>query len=274
MNRNQLSNFNAAFARQTTLIPQRDTTNYGNMIHNNVHNNILSEIVTEYTIHIDGNDRDTDKYPNPYSFSVSLGGPAPRYEGSTLISGVANPRIDAHFKNVKYIKLKYILLPRNIKYDINNVGDDQQYSVSTENPTILANYRYLLLKVKEITNDKLYSTNDTIKNECFILYRDSNYDDALNDLWFATQPVKIYYDNGLKSLSRLTIQILTPAGNELRLFTSNNGNNINIPYAEINEDADNSNFYTNFNSTGQMNVNMEFEIGVCENQINTEKNYR
>ena len=55
-------------------------------------------------------------------------------------------------------------------------------------------------------------------NDCFVIYRDSNYNDAILDLWFATQPVKIFYDNGLKSLTKLTIEILTPDGDELRVL--------------------------------------------------------
>lgn len=285
------SNFNSAFAPNPNFIPQRDTKNYGNLIHNNVNNNLLSEMVSEYTIHIDGKDRNTTSYPNPFSFSVSLGGPAPRYERvidpstnaivQNQIAGVSNPRIDMNFKNVKYVKLKYILLPRNIKYDVSLDGSgNKTYTNATTKPTILSNYRYLLLKVKEIANDKLYSTNDTLKNDCFIIYRDSNYSEASNDLWFATQPVKIYYDNGLKNLSKLTIQILTPSGEELKLlsFDDDSDTLANIPYTEINEDnsakTPSSDFYTEFNSNGEVNVNMEFEIGVYENQINSEKSYR
>jgi len=285
------SNFNSAFVPNSNFIPQRDTKNYGNLIHNNINTNLLSEIVTEYTLHIDGKDRNTTSYPNPFSFSVSLGGPAPRYEKvldtttneivQNQISGVPNPRIDKNFKNVKYIKLKYILLPRNIRYKLTTTDGNKTYTLDTIKPTILSNYRYLLLKIKEIANDKLYSTNDTLKNDCFIIYRDSKYDDASNDLWFATQPVKIYYDNDLKSLNKLTIQILTPSGEELKLlsYVDASGNTTSsIPYSEINEDKTNatpsSNFYTNFNSDGEVNINIEFEIGVCENQINTEKSYR
>ena len=267
------SNFNSAFMPNQHMIPQRDTKNYNNLIHNNVNNNVLSEIITEYTLHIDGKDRDTGVYPNPFSFSVSLGGVAPRIENGVQISGVPAPRIDMNFKNVKYIKLKYILLPRNINYDVeDDASGNKTYSIATSKPEILSHYRYLLLKIKEISNDKLYSTNDILKNECFVLYRDSRYPEAINDLWFATQPVKIYYDNGLKNLSKITFEILTPSGDQLRLL---NGTNL-ISYDEINTDmsleSPSSNFYTDFNDPSQ--VNLELELGVCENQISTEKNYR
>jgi hypothetical protein len=166
------------------------------------------------------------------------------------------------------------MLPRNINYDrVVDGSGNKTYTVATSKPTILANYRYLLLRIKEISNDKLYSTNDTIKNDCFVIYRDSNYNDAMLDLWFATQPVKIFYDSGLKNLSRLTIEILRPDGEELRVLY--NGN-VNLSYTELNNDQSDLDPSSDFNSNFYESVqtNMEFELGICENQLNTQKNYR
>jgi len=275
MMKSSQSNFDRAFTPNKNLIPQRDTTNYGNIIHNNVNNNVLSEIVTEYTVHIDSKDRDVAVYPNPYNFITFLGGPATRVVRGETISGLPDPRIDVNFKNVKYIKLKYIMLPRNINYFVSEDSDgNKTYTVSMNNATILSTYRYLLLRIKDISNDKFFSTSNVVKNECFVIYRDSNYSDAINDLWFATQPIKIYYDNGLKNLSRLSIEILTPDGDQLKLYSGSYATP--IPYDEINEDNSesdpSSDFYTLFNKAVQ--TSMEFEIGVCENQINSQKNYR
>lgn len=282
MNRSQ-SNFNQAFMPNQNLIPQRDVKNYGNLIQNNVNDNILSEIISEYTVHVDSKDRDITIYPNPYSFVVSLGGFSSNKtkdaNGNPItVTGVPNPRIDMNFRNVKYIKLKYLMLPRYLVYNRAEIVDGSGYEYTIPNngsTTILSNYRYLLLKIKEIKNDKLYSTDDS-KNDCFIIYRDSNYSDAVSDLWFATQPVKIFYDVGLKNLSKLTIQILTPNGDELRLQYSGD-NSGNIQYDEVNgiindETTPSSDFYSNFGENIQ--TSMEFELGVCENQLNNQKNYR
>jgi hypothetical protein len=270
MSSNQ-SNFNNAFIPNPNFIPQRETKNTGHMLHNNMNENVVSEIVSEYTVHIDSIDRDTTIFPNPYKFIVSLGGPSAQ---NNSLAGVPNPRIDINFKNVKYVKLKYLMLPRNINYDRSvDASGNKTYAVATATPTILANYRYLLLRIKEISNDKLYSTNDVIKNDCFVIYRDSNYNDAILDLWFATQPVKIFYDNGLKSLTKLTIEILTPDGDELRVLY--NGTT-KLSFTELNNDQStdtpSSNFHKKFYESVQ--TNMEFELGVCENQLNTQKNYR
>jgi hypothetical protein len=275
MNSNQ-SNFNQSYLPIQNIIPQRDIKNHNNVFHNNINDPIVSEIVTEYTLHIDSADRNTSVYPNPYKFSVSLGGAGQQTIKTNTYSGVPNPRIDIEFKNIKYVKIKYLTLPRHIVYNItdlsNNIFDTDMGTTGFKS-TILGNYRYLILRIKELGDDKLYSTNDNIRNNCFILYRDSNYYDALNDLWIATQPVKIYYDNQLKNnLSKLTFEILTPDFQEFRLKYIDNTSLSNIDYNYINNPGANSNFYSTYTPLIQMS--MEIEFGVCENQINTQKSYR
>lgn len=339
------TNFNNAFKNQATLIPPRDTKNYGNTIINNIGENIVNEIITEYTLHIDSCDRDINLYPNPYQFTVSIGG-----AGSSTItqtntnsinninnkngfmftsvsySGAPGPRIDTQFRNVKYIKLKYITLPRIITYsytsDLN--GNNRVYSalgLTSPGSTILGNYRYLIMRIREIANDNFYSTNADIKNNCFILYRDSNYIDAVNDLWIATQPIKIFYDDDLKNLSKMTIEIFLPPNPQQQPVTTGTqpvepqtnagvsyaiqqtyfqqygypipqdtnlipftlltltstqvvGTKIPMQVSDVNGTSGSSasDFYSKYGSNVQMS--MEFELGVCENQLNTGKNYR
>jgi len=276
MNLNQ-SNFNQSYLPIQNVIPQRDIKNHNNVFHNNINDPIVSEIITEYTLHIDSADRNTTVYPNPYTFSVSLGGAGTQTFNSVTYSGVPNPRIDIQFKNIKYVKIKYLTLPRHVVYNTNSSGSPIIYDTDMGNTgfksTILGNYRYLVLRIKELGDDKLYSTNDKIRNNCFILYRDSNYYDALNDLWIATQPVKIYYDNQLKNnLNKLSFEILTPDFQEFRLKSIDNTSLLNIDYNYINNDQADSNFYSQYTPIIQMS--MELEFGVCENQINTQKSYR
>ena len=298
-NRSNESNFNTAFNSSINMIPQRNTKNNGNVIHNNINNNIVNEIITEYTIHIDSADRDIIVYPSPYTFVVSLGGAGKSLGMHTNISsnsskslfqslsysGVPAPRIDVDFKNVKYIKLRYIILPRNIVYDLHtDISGNISYTIASTHPTILSNYRYLIMRIKEIANNNMYSTNDNIKNDCFILYRDSNYYDAVSDLWIATQPIKIFYEDDLRNLNKLTIEILIPNNNNnntlplqpLQILQHNTSATpplepINI--ATVNgTNTTTSNFYTLFGSN--ILPSMEFELGICENEINTQKNYR
>lgn len=331
------NNFSQAYQPFNQMIQQRQTNNDGNLAHNNVNQNLLSEMITEYTINIDSTDRDIKFYPSPYNFVISLGGAGTstgRINGEkTTFVGVPDPRIDMNFKNIKYVKLKYILMPKvmlyftetfrttpdilnnRVKYyDANHIAlDTTTMGFLTGNPPdkavvttylgftinpgdyglytktkqhILANYRYLLLRIKELDNDKTLTSTNSNRDNCFILYRDSNYHDAKNDLWVATQPIKIFYDDNLKNLSKLTIEILTPNGTpfELKYYGLNVepdpnetiliDNYKSIPSSHL---IDKTNVLLN-DTAGDLfdasNINLEFEIGVCENQINTEKQYR
>jgi hypothetical protein len=77
-----------------------------NLIHNNVTKNVVSEMLQEYTIIIDSNDRDIDKYPNPFSYRVKFNG----------LSGTKDANIMRQFDNVKYIKLDTGIIPTKYYY--------------------------------------------------------------------------------------------------------------------------------------------------------------
>lgn len=291
------SNFSDAYNPAKTLIPQRDGKNYGFALHNNLNDNIVTEAITEYTLYIDSGDRDIEIYKNPFIFAVSLGGAGynmmnrSKYVGNngalafqtTPCTGVPPPRIDSDFKNVKYAKVKYLTLPRTIVYQyVTDASGNQIYS-PVLGGTILGNYRYLIMRIKEIANNNMYATNDNIKNDCFILYRDSNYIDAINDIWIATQPIKIFYDDDLRNLNKLTIEIFIPptpqtipcALQPLRIMQVDNssGTPINVPMSF--DILNGLNPHSDFFSKYGLNVlpTMEFELGVYENQINTSKTY-
>lgn len=292
------SNFSDAYNPAQTLIPQRDGKNYGFAVHNNLNDNIVTEAITEYTLYVDAADRDIEIYKNPFVFAVSLGGAGnnvinrSKYVGNngalqfqtTPCTGVPPPRIDSDFKNVKYAKVKYLTLPRTIVYQyIEDLSGNLIYSPLILGGTILGNYRYLIMRIKEIANNNMYATNDNIKNDCFILYRDSNYIDAINDIWIATQPIKIFYDDDLRNLNKLTIEIFIPptpqtipcALQPLRIMQVDNSSgtptNVPMPFEILNGLNPKSDFFSKYG----LNVlpTMEFELGVYENQMNTTKTY-
>ena len=311
--RSNNSNFDTAYNPAQTLIPQRDSKNYGFALHNNMNNDIVYEGIIEYTLYIDSADRDTNVYKNPFVFTVSLGGAGynmvnrSHYVGNngalafqtTPSAGVPPPRIDSDFKNIKYVKIKYLTLPRIIVYQYTIDGSGNKiYSPVLLGGTILGNYRYLIMRIKEIANNNMYATNDNIKNDCFILYRDSNYIDAINDIWIATQPIKIFYEDELRNLNKLTIEIFippTPSTAQCGTYTSQCGptlsqskplqplnilvvdssssrqNLIPMPYDELNGLNPQSDFYSKYG----LNVlpTMEVELGIYENQLNTTKTY-
>ena len=313
--RSNNSNFDSAYNPAQTLIPPRDTKNYGFALHNNINSDIVNENITEYTLHIDTADRDTSIYKNPFIFAVSLGGAGynmvnrSHYVGNngalafqtTPSAGVPPPRIDSDFKNVKYAKIKYLTLPRSIVYEytVDKNGFRTYNPVSLlSGGSILGNYRYLIMKIKEIANNNMYSTNDNIKNDSFILYRDSNYVDAINDIWIATQPIKIFYEDDLRNLNKLTIEIYIPPSpptkpcgsynipcgpvltsyeplQPLNILEINKSIEpqvkVPMPYDILNGTNPNSDFFSKFG----YNVlpTFEFELGIYENQLNTTKTY-
>lgn len=311
--RNNNSNFDTAYNPAQTLIPPRDSKNYGFALHNNINSDIVHESITEYTLHIDAADRDTSVYKNPFVFSVSLGGAGynmvnrSHYVGNngalafqtTPSAGVPPPRIDSDFKNVKYAKIKYLTLPRIIVYQYTIDGSGNKiYSPLLLGGTILSNYRYLIMRIKEIANNNMYSTNDNIKNDCFILYRDSNYMDAINDIWIATQPIKIFYEDDLRNLNKLSIEIFIPPSppttqcgsyiaqcgptisqyaplqplNILEIDNSSDtSEKIPMAYDILNGTNPQSDFFSKYGYS--VLPTFEIELGVYENQLNTTKTY-
>ena len=337
--RSNNSNFEDAYNPLQTLVPPRDTKNYGFVLHNNLNSDIIREGITEYTLYIDSSDRDIETYKNPFIFAVSLGGAGNNQisrshyvnssgtfefgtktnyckknsqpcttnssqctenqkstqvqynnnNGGALIfqttqcTGVPPPRIDSDFKNVKYAKIKYLTLPKFIVYQYTiDTSGNKIYSPVILGGTILGNYRYLVMRIKEIANNNMYATNNNIKNDCFILYRDSNYIDAINDVWIATQPIKIFYEDDLRNLNKLTIEIFippTPQCNSLQplriLEVDNSGDtpqNIPMPFDILNGLDPKSDFYSKYG----LNIlpTIEIELGIYENQLNTTKTYR
>ena len=288
--RSQPSNFNQAFTPNQNIIPRMDYTNNNEFVHNNVAPNLLNEFVTEYSLHIESEDRDKNAYTNPFSFIVSLGGAGVSRETNhfrgnrvTVSSDVdrtyggnPEPRIERSFKNVKYVKLRYLILPRLYKYNMDPSGNTFR-TYSTINAgvggTFLGDYRYLMLRVKELESQRSYSTGNNLRNECFILIRDKSGIDSISDLWIATQPTKVFYNSVLRSLTKLTLELLDPSGNQIFMKCINTDENItqNINLSDINSpNTSTSNFGIYANS---VSMSMEFELGVCESEIDINKAY-
>lgn len=108
MSRSNQHNFNMGFQTSQNLIPSQDYTNTGNLMHNNVASNIFNETLFDNMLHIDSYDRDASGYPNPFKFTVSLGGSGTSrekvYDRDTKTykivnyAGVPSPRIQKFYK--------------------------------------------------------------------------------------------------------------------------------------------------------------------------------
>ena len=273
MSRTNQHNFNMGFQPSQNLIPTQDYTNSGNLIHNNVASNIFNETTLDNMLHIDSYDRDTTNYPNSFKFTVSLGGAGTSrekvYDKDTKTykvvnySGVPSPRIQKNFMNVKQVTLDKIFFPQYIVYERSLVGGDYKYTGLT---TISSKYRYLILKIKELDNNRIYSTNDRVGDDSFVLYKDKDLGGSNTEIWLSSFCKRTFLKSALKNLDKLSIEIVDPDGNQVKIkYTEagGDGTEYDMPSTEL---------------TGVNQERYEFVIHMTvttiENDLATNVNYR
>lgn len=99
-------NYDQAFAPQQNIIDRPDFINNGNVIHNNLGQILLSEHIGEYKLKINSIDRNTSKYPSIFKQQVIFD------DSCGFLRS---------FKNVKYISIDTVILPRSFAIDINKI---------------------------------------------------------------------------------------------------------------------------------------------------------
>lgn len=99
-------NYDQAYATQQNIIDKQDFTNRGNVIHNNLGQNLLSEHVSEYKIKINSADRNVSSYPSIFKQRIMFD------DSCGFLRS---------FKNVKYITIDTVVLPRSFAIDINKI---------------------------------------------------------------------------------------------------------------------------------------------------------
>lgn len=267
-------NFNKGFLPNQQIIEKIDFNNKGNIMHNNIADNILSEHVTEYQINIDSNDRKLSVYPNPFKFTVTFGGIGPQViesrfqnnknEEKTYFEGSPSPIIDRRFKNVKYIKLDYLMLPKIITLHNNN----NKYDFDSNQNTVchLSSFGYLILKIKELSSGRILGTNSMISDDSFIIYPDKCLGRDFV-MWVTSNGSRIYNNSNLGNLERLTISILTPSGKQLAIIDSC-GKEIDFRILDKPKKDDNL-AYSLKKMENILKCYISILIGVVENEINT-----
>lgn len=99
-------NYDQAYANQQNIIDKQDFTNKGNVIHNNLGQNLLSEHVSEYKLKINSIDRNVSSYPSIFKQRIMFD------DSCGLLRS---------FKNVKYISIDTIVLPRSFAIDLSKI---------------------------------------------------------------------------------------------------------------------------------------------------------
>jgi hypothetical protein len=289
LNNNSFYNFNNGFAQNNPMIEKADFKNKNNMIHNNMGDNLLSEHIAEYQLHLDSNDRTMTTYQNPFKFIVSFGGSSGKktvkkkyrvktpdgkdiydyYEDFTT-EGTPAPIIGREFKNVKYIKLDYLIMPRTI-YLTKDVSGTYQKTDSA--PLNLTRYKYLIVKIKELGSGRIVSTNNVIGDDSFLVYPDK-FLGVDNVLWVTSYGSRIYTNSNLGNITRLSIYILDPNGNQLCIIDHDTSKEIDMSVivtgsTKYTEDELNSLKLLN----PELQCNLSFLMGVVEGELNTVTKY-
>lgn len=267
------NNFSQAYNPNVNLIPTQTYENQNQLIHNNVDSNLFNESYIDYTIHVDSIDRNTTVYPSPYNFVLNFGGAGPGkskyYDSAGNLhkvdySGTPEPIIDRKFRNVKTVILDKIFFPKYIGFqriETNPVGPIYDYS---GNVTLASRYRYVIVRIKELDNNRMYSTNNYVRDDSFVMYNDKTLGEAGVGIWIASPYKRTYLKSALKNVDKFTIEIVDPQGNPIFPTWNDIGKDGPIPQSEL----------TGETTRYKYNFQIHFIFSVLENELNTKPNFR
>ena len=286
------SNFQNAYKQNQPMIEKIEYQNQNNLIHNNVNSRVLDETVVEYRIDIDSIDRDIGVYPSPFCFTVKfapLASSIVRQAGyiesdngwkkskefkEVKIQGTPNPSILREFKNVKFIRLEYTILPMHGKLHEVKGEFGKHYVFNDE--CCLANDRFLQLVIKELDNNRTFTTAENVVHDGSIRHYESAVpfgllicDKRLPPNYYTAYPIygnKIYDSSTLFNLTQLTLDLRDSYGAPLNYdnlyscddieYSKKTGNIIDI--GDLRHPLNK-----------KIQVHYCFTIGVVQSQVNT-----
>lgn len=166
---NQFSNFSEAFESASPIIEKRNNLNQGHVLHDNIGDRVMDEYIAEYRIGIDSLDRDIRTYPDPFDFIVKFAANSSKTMIRTEVlkngklelindvaSGTPGPHINRDFRNVKYVKIENIVLPRLGNIVFNEESGEYVFDEDSD----LASDRFTVLSIDELECCRIYSTGD------------------------------------------------------------------------------------------------------------------
>lgn len=223
-----MSNFNKAF-RPNVAVPYNGDQSLGfnnnnffnknDFLDNNIHNNVLSECITEYSVIIDSKDRSPEVYPNPFQYCVKFG-PLQLYnesDGVRIPHIEASPIINQIFKNIKYVRLDFAIMPLYYKTKIMEV--EVMPDIIEEIRVIDINkklpmYNYINLNIKDLGDVNSRSTNDLLSDSFATLYWKQNVS-GTHYKSFIGGGMRIYPDHDLGHFQNMHIQFTDQYGHLL-----------------------------------------------------------
>lgn len=248
---------NISHQQQYPLINKINHRNDNMLLHNNMGDNVMDEHIIEYRINIDSTDRDIGAYADPFHFKVIFNPPSSRPDKDGVVySGPPQPHILKEFKNVKYVKLDNIILPKYAK-TIDDGGGTHIVD-TTGTAVVLSDDRYILLSIKEINNTFTLGTNKANEDSFATVIPDN----AIGTKFFTGTPYygnKLFKNSHLGNISTLAIDLFDSRGNRIEVG--------GLDTAITDENDARYPLFPDF----QMSMSLIF--GVVESQLNTDTKF-
>jgi hypothetical protein len=219
---NYVGNYNKAYVggmNGSVLLGQPNYLNNGDLMHNNVSERVLAEQVFDHRLYIDSSLRDYSRSVDPFKFTVKFNGTEAKtenvyvtindetYSYPKYLDGDVDVVLDRTFKNIKSVVINTLILPIHIDY---KTKPDGSYA-TTGFKLAKSAFKYLILKINELTNNRCYSNNKAIGKEAFIMKMDDEIC-LFNHRWIPVSNNVCYPDSTLKFLDRLTVEICNDKG--------------------------------------------------------------
>ena len=249
--------FNKTYTPNKTLIDRSDFINKTPLLHNNVGHNVMNEHIVEYQVFVDSSNSST--YLDPFSFTV--------YFGDNV--GKDYLKISKDFRNVKYINLEYVFLPKSNIIHIPTEEDPIYYMmVADEDGLMRSTHRFLYTQIDELSTDKVYMTaNSSGSNSRLMMFPDRNIGGLYSNLWYPKLNSRVYPGSMLQTFSRLTIKICDEDGDKLESYDQD-GNVINLQQLMLNNPSEDL-----IATYKEMNINLALKIAVVSCELNTSTSF-
>jgi hypothetical protein len=238
-----LFNFETAFTEHKPEIERPNYKNPNRLLHNNVGKIMLAEQIREYRININSADRNITTYPNQFNFKVKFGG-----------VGTNTPIIPRVFKNVKFIKLDEVRLPKAFHIEDSGGGN---WVVSTGTDYQFINEMYVVVKIPEIGRNNVYGTRSSLSDNSFVLIYDKVLGEYYTD-YLTSNNVYSYPDDGLIDLSNMTIQLMNVDGTIYEI----NDKSTSVAITDVRNPLN-----------AKLQIGLSFIIGCMQNEIDTDTTY-
>jgi hypothetical protein len=212
-------NFKEAFKggmMGSVLLGPPNFQNPNNILHNNVGERVILDAAFSNEIFIDTSLKDYCRHPDPFKFVVKFNGTDPvidqvctviddrTYSYPVFIKGDTEIVFEKLFRNVNRVVIQALFLPIYIHYKTREDGAYEKTDVKLGK----SYYKYLILKINELTNNRFYCNNKKFGTESFIMKMD---DDVCfhNQKWKPIEGNVAYPVSQLKNVDKFTVEILS-----------------------------------------------------------------